>query len=238
MKFVLLAHTDASQSAVYRGMPQFPGRLVEFLGDRAPLSIWTAGITELLCGVDSGQSRSVALAASVDSPASVFDATFHLVRELAEAGAVFVGGFHSRLERLCLDQLAVAGSPAIVCLGRTLTGLRIPHGWLRPLREGKLVLVSACGPSQKRATRDSVRVRNECTLALADTFVIPHATVAGKTEALCRDVLKAGKAVWTLNQPGSRNLLALGAKLATAGRVDEILNSGRKGMAAASRPRD
>ena len=238
MKFVLLAHTDASQSAVYRGMPQFPGRLVEFLGDRAPLSIWTAGITELLCVVDSGQSRSVALAASVDSPASVFDATFHLVRQLAEAGAVFVGGFHSRLERLCLDQLAVAGSPAIVCLGRTLTGLRIPHGWLRPLREGKLVLVSACGPSQRRATRDSVRVRNECALALADTFVIPHATVAGKTEALCRDVLKAGKAVWTLNQPGSRNLLTLGAKLATAGKVDEILNSGRKGLAASSQARD
>ena len=147
---------------------------------------------------------------------------------------MFVGGFHSRLERLCLDQLAAAGCPAIVCLGRTLTGLRIPQGWQWPLREGKLALVSACGPSQKRATRDSVRVRNECVVALADTFVIPHATVGGKTEALCREVLKAGKAVWTLNHLGSRNLVALGAKLATTGKVAEILNSGRKGLAASS----
>ena len=238
MKFVLLAHTDVSQSAVYRGMPQFPGRLVEFLGDRAPLSLWTAGSTELVSVVDSGQIRSVALAASVESPASVAEATCLLVWELAQAGAVFVGGFHSPLERLCLDQLAVAGSPAIVCLGRTLTGLRIPHGWLRPLREGKLVLVSACGPSQKRATRESVRVRNDCVVALADSFVIPHATVGGKTEALCREVLKAGKAVWTLNHPGGRNLVALGAKLATSGKVSEILNSGRKGLAAYSQAGD
>jgi len=238
MKFVVLAHTDVSQSAVYRGMPQFPGRLVEFLGDQAPLSLWTTGSSELVCVVDSGQSRSVALAASVESPALVADATCDLVQELAQAGAVFIGGFHSPVERLCLDQLAAAGCPAIVCLGRTLTGLRIPHGWLRPLREGKLVLFSACGPSHKRATRDSVRVRNDCVVALADSFVIPHATVGGKTEALCREVLKAGKAVWTLNHPGSRNLVALGAKLATAGSVAEILNSGRKSLAASSQPGD
>jgi predicted Rossmann fold nucleotide-binding protein DprA/Smf involved in DNA uptake len=238
MKFVLLPHTNVTQSVVYRGMPQFPGRLVEFLGDRAPLSLWTAGSTELLCAVDSGQSRSVALGTSVESPGSVADATFDLVRELAQAGAVFIGGFHSPLERLCLDQLAAAGCPAIVCLGRTLTGLKIPQGWQWPLSEGKLTLVSACGPSQKRATRDSVRVRNECVVALADTFVIAHATVGGKTEALCQDVLKAGKAVWTLNHPGSRNLVALGAKLATAGNVAEILNSGRKSVAASSQPSD
>jgi predicted Rossmann fold nucleotide-binding protein DprA/Smf involved in DNA uptake len=238
MKFVLLAHTDVSQSAVYRGMPQFPGRIVEFLGDRAPLSLWTAGSIELVCVVDSGQSRSVALAASVESPASVADATFHLVQELADVGAVFVGGFHSPLERLCLSQLAAAGFPAIVCLGRTLAGLRIPHTWLGPLREGKLVLVSACGPSQKRATRDSVRVRNDCVVALADRFVIPHATVGGKTEALCREVLKAGRAVWTLNRPGNQNLVALGAKVATVGKVAEVLNSGRKGLAASSQLAD
>ena len=114
-------------------MPQFPERLVEFLGDRAPLSLGTAGSTELVCLVDSRQSRSVA--ASVDSPASVAEATLNLVRQLGEADAVFVGGFHSPLERLCLNQLAASGCPAIVCLGRTLAGLRIPHTWLRTFAE-------------------------------------------------------------------------------------------------------
>ncbi|MGH9425890.1 MAG: hypothetical protein ACRD2L_06235 [Terriglobia bacterium] len=232
MKLVLLAQTDVSQSAVYRGLPQFPGRLVAFLGDRAPVSLWTAGSAELIGAVDSGQSLSVALAASVESPASVADATFHVVRELADAGAAFVGGFHSPLERLCLDQLAAGGYPAIVFLGRTLSGLRIPYGWLRPLREGKLVLVSACTASQKRATRDSVRSRNDCVLALADSVVVPHATVGGKTEALCRQALKAGKAVWTVNHPGNRNLVALGAKPTATDKVGEILNSARKGLAA------
>ncbi|MSO22603.1 MAG: hypothetical protein EXQ58_04975 [Acidobacteria bacterium] len=75
-------------------------------------------------------------------------------------------------------------------------------------------------------------MRNDCVVALADRFVILHATVGGKTEALCREVLKAGKAVWTLNHPGSRNLVALGAKLATVVKVAGILSSGRKGLAA------
>ena len=236
MRFLRLPHTDVAQNAVYRGMPQFPGRLVECLGDRAPRSLWIAGVPELVHLVDSGLRRSVALAASVESPASVAEATRDLVRELAQWGAVFIGGFHSPLERLCLDELVAAGSPAILFLGRTLSGLRTPHGWLQPLEEGKLVLVSACGPSHKRATLDSVRMRNEGVLAMADRFVIPYATVGGKTEALCREVLKAGKTVWTLNHPGSRNLLVLGAKLAIAGKADEILNSGRNSLAASANP--
>ena len=110
--------------------------------------------------------------------------------------------------------------------------------WLQPLKEGKLVLVSACGPSQKRATRDSVRMRNECVLALADSFVIPHASVGGKTETLCREVLKAGKAVWTLNQPDSRNLYRAGGKAGNAGKVTRNSESARKSLAASSHPGD
>lgn len=234
MKSVLLARTDVSHSMAYRGMPQFPARFVAFLGDRAPASLWTAGSAEIVGRVDSGQYPSVALAASVDSPASVADAAFQLVHGLAKAGAAFVGGFHSPLERLCLDQLIATDYPAVVCLGRTLSGLRIPESWLRPLREGKLVLASACAPPQKRATQDSVRVRNSCVLALADSVFVPHATVGGKTESMCREALKAGKAVWTVNHPANRNLLALGAKLPLEGKEAEILNTAPKGLAASS----
>ena len=238
MKLILLAHTDVSQNTVYRGMSQFPGRIVEMLGDRSPASLSISGSLELLTTVDSGQERSVGLAASVDTPAALLEETDGLVRALADAGALFVGGFHSPLERRCLDQMVDEQSPAVVCLGRALADLRIPIAWLQPLREGKLVLVSACGPSQRRATRESVRVRNDCVAALADSFVIPHASVGGKTEALCREVLKAGKTVWTLNHAGNRNLVALGARLATTGKVSEILNSGRKGLAASSQSGD
>jgi hypothetical protein len=188
--------------------------------------------------VDSHQRRSVALAASVTSPASVVKETLELVRELAESGVVFVGGFHAPLERLCLDQLTAAGWPAIACFGRTLLNLRIPNGWLERLREGKLVLVSPCGSSQKRATKDSLRTRSECVLAMADNFVIPHASSGGKTEALCHQALKAGKAVWTLNHPDSRSPAELGARLAMKGRITEILQSDRKRRAISSHPGD
>lgn len=238
MKLILLAHTDVSQNTVYRGMSQFPGRIVEMLGDQSPGSLSVAGSLELLTTVDSGQEPSVGLAASVDTSATILEETHRVIRALAGSGALFVGGFHSPLERRCLDQMVAEQSPAVVCLGRALADLRIPIAWLQPLREGKLVLVSACGPSQRRATRESVRVRNDCVAALADSFVVPHASVGGKTEALCREVLKAGKTVWTLNHAGNRNLVALGARLATTGKVSEILNSGRKGLAASSQSGD
>ena len=238
MKPIPLAHTDASQTTVYRGMSQFPGRLAETLGDRSPASLSIAGNVELLSIMDSGQRRTVGLVASVDASAAVLEETNRLVRALADTGALFVGGFYSPLERRRLGQMVAEKWPVVVFLGRALTDLRIPVAWLQPLREGKLILVSACSPSERRATRESVRMRNECVAALADSFLIPHASVGGKAEALCREVLKVGKEVWTLNHPGGRNLVALGAKMATTGRVSEILDSGRKGLAAFSQSGD
>ena len=226
MKIAELANTDVARSTIYRGMPQFPGRLVKVLGDRSPLSLSIAGSAELLGVVDSGQSRSVGVAASVDAPASIFETTAQLVHELADRGAVFVGGFHSPLERKCLDLLVAAERPAIVCLGRTLEALKVPVAWLALLRKGKLMLISACGPSQKRASRESVRVRNACVAALSDTFVVPQATEGGRTEALCSEILKSRKTVWTLNQVGNGNLVAIGARLATAENASEILDLG------------
>jgi len=236
MRSVLIDNTEITPIPVYRGMPHFPGRIVALLGDKAPLSLWTAGNADLVGEVDSGQAGSVALAASVNSPASIADGTWDLVRDLAEGGAVLVGGFHSPLERLCLDRLAAAGRPAIVCLARTLQGFRIPAGWVASLRSGKLVLVSACEPTHKRATRNSVAVRNDCVVSLADCFFVSHARPGGKTEALCQAVLKTGKEVWTLTHPSCGNLVSLGAKLASAGNVSEILHSGRRRLAASLRP--
>jgi predicted Rossmann fold nucleotide-binding protein DprA/Smf involved in DNA uptake len=174
----------------------------------------------------------------VDASAAVLEETCHLVRALAAAGALFVGGFHSPLERSCLGQIVAEKAPAAVFLSRTLIDLKIPIAWLQLLRETKLVLVSACSPSERRATRESVRMRNECVAAMADSFFVPHASVGGKAEALCREVLKTGKEVWTFNHAGSRNLLTLGAKMATTSRVSEILESARKDRAAFSQSGD
>ena len=234
MKRVPFSTTGVSQSTVYPGMPQYPGRLVKFLGDDAPPALSIGGSVELVAAVDSGQCLAVALASSVASPAAASALTLPLVGELAETDAAVVGGFHSPLERRCLDELTVAGGTAIVCLGRSLTELRIPAIWQRPLHEGKRVLVSACLPSQKRATRESVRVRNNCVLALADHLLIPHASPGGKTEALCLAAIKAGKTVWTIDHPASQNLVGLGAKAMIPGKVAMLLRSASRTFSASS----
>ncbi|MCI0417659.1 MAG: DNA-processing protein DprA [Acidobacteria bacterium] len=234
MKPVSLDRLAVARSIVYRGMPQYPARLSESLGDQAPASLWTAGSAELLSAVDAGQRASVALAVSVASPASIAEAARSLVLELSEAGAVFVGGFHSPLERLCLKLLVAASRPVIICLARTLTGMRIPHDWQQPLLDGNLLLVSASGQSQKRPTQESVRVRNACVAALAGNLLVPHAASGSKTEALCRNVLGAGKPVWTVDDPASGNLVAFGAKRAMLGMAREILSSVQKSLGASA----
>jgi len=235
VKQVFLRNADVLQSTAYRGMPQYPGRLVERLGDRAPMGLFIAGSSELVGSVDSGHLPSVALAVSVHCPASVVEITLALVWELTTARVVFVGGFHSPIERRCLDAIIVAGGKAVVCLARTLTDLRIARIWQLPLKEDKLVLVSISAPAQKRATRESVRVRNQCVLGLTDSLLIPHATPGGKAEALCREGIEAGKPVWAVDCPTSRNLLALGAKPVILGMATQILDPARR-LAAASNP--
>lgn len=233
MKAVPLAQANVIQNVCYRGMPQFPERLIEFLGDRAPPRLWTAGNAGLLGTLDSARTRIVALAASVESPAPAAEAAWSLVEPLAQTGAVFVGGFHSPLERLCLDRLASGGHQAIVFLGRTLEGYRLPLAWLRPLGEGRFGLLSACAKSQRRATQESVRVRNDCVAALASCFFIPYAGPASKTEALCRTVLSLGKTVWTLDLPFSRNLVDLGAEVVNALTMPAFRSAEHHGRAAA-----
>jgi len=235
MKQVILRNADVLQSTVFRGMPHYPGRFVARLGDRAPVGLFIAGSSELVGSLDSGHFPSVALAVSINSPASVIEITLALVQELARAGVVFVGGFHSPIERRCLDAITVAGGRAAVCLARTLSELRIPRSWQLPLKEDKLALVSVCAPAQKRATSESVRVRNQCVLAFTDSLLIPHATPGGKAEALCREAIEARKPVWTVDRPTCRNLLALGAKPVILGTATQILDPARR-LAATSSP--
>jgi len=235
MKQVLLSNADVPQCTAYRGMPHYPGRLVERLGDRAPMGLSMAGSSELVGSLDSGHLPSVALAVSVNSPASVVEITLALVRELTKAGAVFVGGFHSPVERRCLDSIMVAGGRSVVCIARTLTVLRIPRIWQLPLKEDKLVLISVCAPAQKRPTRESVRLRNQCVLAFTDSLLIPHATPGGKAENLCREAIEARKPVWIVDCPTSRNLLALGARPIMLGMATQILDPARR-LVATSNP--
>lgn len=220
--------------AIYRGTPQYPGRLSAFLGDNAPAAVWVCGNVDLLARVDLGQCPSLGIAASVASSATLSEAALELLRSLLRNGLVFVGGFHSPLERLCLKLLIQEGEPALACVGRSLKGVQAPQLWRAALLEERLLLVSAANEMCKRPTRESIRIRNECVAALSTSFLALSAVGGSKTEAVCRRLIESGRQVWALDHPQNRALLAAGALPATADSAGQIAASGLRGLARGS----
>lgn len=69
--------------------------------------------------------RCLGLICSVQCPGSVVIKTFDAIRELRDVGVVIAGGYHSPMEKECLEFLLRGKQPVIVCpatrSGRNLT---------------------------------------------------------------------------------------------------------------------
>ena len=88
--------------------------------------------------------------------------------------------------------------------------MRIPKNWKEPLAEGRLLILSFFADGIRRPTVDLAVKRNAYIAALADRILIAHAEKGGKTEALCKEALAAGKPVFAIDSPDNAHLLALG----------------------------
>ena len=137
---------------------------------------------------------------------------YDLAMELRSTQVTVVGGFHSSMERECLELLMRGTQPIIICPARNLETMRIAKAWKGPLESSRLLVLSPFPPSQRTVTADSATRRNRFVAQLADEILIAHAAPGGKTEALCRDLQGTGKPLLTLDRPENRFLLDLGAK--------------------------
>ena len=63
-----------------------------------------------------------------------------------------VGGFHSPMERECLDILLRGSQPVIMCAAKRLRGLRLGVAGRKAVREGRLLAISPFGDTVKRST--------------------------------------------------------------------------------------
>ena len=76
---------------------------------------------------------------------------------------------------------------------------------------GRLTIDTPFDDHVKRATRQTAARRNRYVCERADAVLIAHARPGGRTEALARELIAAGKPVYTIDHPANANLLALGA---------------------------
>ena len=158
------------------------------------------------------QRKLLALFCSVKCPGSLVLQAYDLAQALREAGIPVIGGFHTPVEKECLDLLLRGRQPLVICPARGLARMRIPSAWRAPLAEGRLLVISPFGEKQRRVTAVLAAQRNAFVAACAHRALIAYAAPGGKTEALCRNLVSAGKTVLTLDSEENMRLIGMGAQ--------------------------
>jgi predicted Rossmann fold nucleotide-binding protein DprA/Smf involved in DNA uptake len=155
----------------------WPVRLSERLGDAAPAELTTLGNLDLLA------MPKTALFCSARCPGSAILKAYDQAAQWRDAGRCVISGFHSPVEKECLNILLRGNSPIIICPARGLPR-RIPDEWRTPIEQDHLLILSAFPETETRVTADLARRRNEFVAALADEVWFAHITPGGQAERL------------------------------------------------------
>jgi len=147
---------------------------------------------------------------SARCPGSLIVQASDFAHALRDRGAAVIGGFHTPVERACLEILLAGVGPLIVCPARGMYKT-IPAELRKPLAEGRLLLLSPFSEAERRVTAELAAYRNRFVAALADRVLFVHAAPGGRTEALAREVIGWGKPVYALAHEANANLVTYGA---------------------------
>ena len=156
---------------------RYPALLRKRMGADAPPELTALGNLDLLA------LSKTALFCSAHCPGKVILATYDQAAKWRDAGRCVISGFHSPVEKECLQILLRGSQPIIICPARTLPQ-RVPPDWKKPLAAGRLLVLSAFAATANRITADLASRRNEFVAALADEVFIAHATPGGQLDSL------------------------------------------------------
>jgi hypothetical protein len=170
----------------------------------------------------------LALICSVQCPGSIVIKTLDAIRELRDAAVAVVGGFHSPMEKVCLDVLLRGDQPIVICAAKRLGASRLTSPYREALAIRRLLLISTFEDRARRATQELAQVRNEVIAKLATAVLVPHAAPGGKVEATANNVAKRAQPLFTFCDENNANLLGIGAR---PYRIADVLGLTRAGSA-------
>lgn len=160
---------------IRRNNDLYPVQIHQRMGVMAPESINVFGNLNIL------RHPRIGLICSIQCPGSIVIKTFDLIRKLRDEGVVMIGGFHSPIERECLDLLLRGTQPVILCPARGLRNLRMGKAARKATAEGRLLVFSIFGDEVRRTTATQGTLRNDIVSALAKAILVPYAAQNGKT---------------------------------------------------------
>jgi len=172
------------------------------------------------------ETKTLALFCSIKCPGELILRLFDLAKELRDKGVGVISGFHAPMDKECFDILLRGNGPIVWCPARSIEGMRLKPAYKKAIDDGRLLIVSPFPAKQSRISAEQAEQRNRLVAALAERVFVAYAEPGGKTEHLSELAISLGKPLYTFESKYNENLLALGAKVATA---DEIaIVEGRK----------
>ena len=189
---------------IKHGEPAYPSSIAEYLADNAPKTITAIGNPDIL------QSKTLAIFCSNKCPGNIILKTYDLLRQLRERGIAVISGFHSAIERECLNILLKGRQSVIICPARSIEGMRIKPEYRKPLEDGRLLIFSPFSGKERRISSDRAVRRNYFVAALATDVFIPYAAPGSKTKTFCQELLKWGKQVYTIDDAKNTHLMEEG----------------------------
>lgn len=180
--------------------------LDQYLGELTPTTITAIGNLAIL------RNKSLAVFCSNKCPGSIIIKTYDLMRHLRDKEITVISGFHSAIERECLNILLKGKQPIIYCPARSIEGMKIKPELRKPLEEGRLLILSPFGDKQHRISADLAETRNHFVAALAQAVFVPYTAPGSKTERFCAELMAREKAVYTLPDERNENLVVSGAR--------------------------
>ena len=168
-------------NTITREDARYPARLTQCLGADAPPILNALGNIDLLA------LPKTALFCSARCPGSVILPTYDQAAKWRDAGRCVISGFHSPVEKECLQILLRGDAPVILCPARSMLE-RLPAQWAIAVASGRMLILSAFATTATRVTAELAGRRNEFVAALADEVYIAHATVGGQLENLTRKI--------------------------------------------------
>ncbi len=197
--------------------PNFPGTLRKATEGTGFSRFWAIGDANIL------SNPLLGLLCSIRCPGRVIVQTYDLARALRDAGIPVIGGFHSPMEKECLDFLLRGKQPIVVCPARGITGMRMPSAWRKACSQGRLLILSPFAPKHGRISALLAEKRNRFVSLLVDQFFVPYAAPGSKTEQLCQDLLKAGKKVYTFESEKESGIVKSGATPLALDRLVSVI---------------
>jgi predicted Rossmann fold nucleotide-binding protein DprA/Smf involved in DNA uptake len=192
-------HTKISDSC-------YPSLLINYLGENAPKEITSIGNLDIL------KNKTLAVFSSVKCPGTIILKTYDLMKKLRESDITVISGFHSPMERECLNILLKGKQPIILCPARSIKGMRLQAEYKEFINEKRLLLISPFAEKENRISSERSLKRNYFVAALSDSIFVPYALPSSKTERFCKELLTWNKPMYTFHTESNANLVALGIK--------------------------